>query len=100
MANLWDVTDKDIDRLSEDVLKRLHLDTSHVPHTETSRSSSRGNATGTKGGMTGLTVKMGQINLVEGISSVKAVALAREECKLKYLTGAAPVVYGLPMYLH
>ncbi|CAE6405783.1 unnamed protein product [Rhizoctonia solani] len=32
-------------------------------------------------------------------SVVQAVALAREVCKLKYLTGAAPVVYGIPFYL-
>ncbi|KAJ1311860.1 hypothetical protein OPQ81_010320 [Rhizoctonia solani] len=32
-------------------------------------------------------------------SVVQAVASAREVCKLKYLTGAAPVVYGIPFYL-
>ena len=34
-----------------------------------------------------------------GTSIVKALAEAREVCKLKYLTGAAPVVYGIPFYL-
>lgn len=34
-----------------------------------------------------------------GISVVAAVAQSRESCKLKYLTGAAPVVYGIPFYL-
>jgi separase len=33
------------------------------------------------------------------ISVVQAVASAREACKLKYLTGAAPVIYGIPFYL-
>ncbi|KAM6503193.1 cysteine peptidase C50 [Amanita muscaria] len=32
-------------------------------------------------------------------SVVTAVAQSREVCKLKYLTGAAPVVYGIPFYL-
>ena len=32
-------------------------------------------------------------------SIVRAVARARDSCKLKYLTGAAPVVYGIPFYL-
>lgn len=32
-------------------------------------------------------------------SIVAAVALSRDVCKLKYLTGAAPVVYGIPFYL-
>ena len=35
----------------------------------------------------------------EKVSVVRAVARARESCKLKYLTGAAPVVYGIPFYL-
>ena len=32
------------------------------------------------------------------ISVVAAVAKAREVCRLKYLTGAAAVVYGIPFY--
>ncbi len=32
-------------------------------------------------------------------SIVAAVAQSRELCKLKYLTGAASVVYGIPFYL-
>jgi separase len=35
----------------------------------------------------------------DGISIVRALAEAREVCKLKYITGAAPVVYGIPFYL-
>jgi separase len=27
------------------------------------------------------------------------VAQSRDACKLKYFTGAAPVVYGIPFYL-
>lgn len=92
VANLWDVTDKDIDRLSEDVLKHVHLDLAHVPALPSNTSASHG--------AEGLIAKMGAIQLTEGLSSVQAVAKARDECRLKYLTGAAPVVYGLPMYLH
>ena len=32
-------------------------------------------------------------------SIVRAVSESREACKLKYLTGAAPIVYGVPFYL-
>ena len=32
-------------------------------------------------------------------SIVAAVAGSRDVCKLKYLTGAAPIVYGIPFYL-
>lgn len=80
VANLWDVTDRDIDRLSEDVFKHLNLDSGHV-----STLSPTGN----------------RLKLpLSKMSTAEAVAKGREECKLKYLTGAAPVVYGLPMYLY
>nr|XP_019042993.1 hypothetical protein I302_08702 [Kwoniella bestiolae CBS 10118]OCF21923.1 hypothetical protein I302_08702 [Kwoniella bestiolae CBS 10118] len=78
-ANLWDVTDRDIDRLSSHVLKTLHLDSAHLPD-----SKSRPNT----------------LLPLSELSTVQAVNSARDECKLKYLTGAAPVVYGLPVWLH
>jgi separase len=79
VANLWDVTDRDIDRLSEAVFHKLHLDASHVPDVKAKT--------------------LGVMPLSE-MSTVQAVNASREDCKLKYLTGAAPVVYGLPVYLH
>ncbi len=33
------------------------------------------------------------------VSLSEAVMLARNACRLKYLTGAAPVVYGIPVHL-
>ncbi len=79
MANLWDVTDRDIDRLSEEVFKKLHLDAAHVPD----KSS-----------------KSPGLLPISSMSTVEAVNASRDACKLKYLTGAAPVVYGIPVYLH
>lgn len=70
MANLWDVTDRDIDKFTQGVFDRLHL------CADAMRGQKR-----------------------EGTSVVTAVARSRELCKLKYLTGAAPVVYGIPFYL-
>ena len=35
----------------------------------------------------------------EGKSIVEAVAAAREVCHLEYLIGAAPVVYGVPVWV-
>lgn len=67
LANLWDVTDKDIDKLAIDLLKRIGL---HPDPQSTSGSS---------------------INLTG------ALALARSSCQLKYLNGAAPIVYGIPV---
>ena len=76
VANLWDVTDRDIDRLAQAVFDDLRL------------------APGPVAGWADAEKPTG-----EGMSVVRAVARAREQCKLKYLTGAAPVVYGIPFYL-
>ncbi|KIY64248.1 hypothetical protein CYLTODRAFT_358669 [Cylindrobasidium torrendii FP15055 ss-10] len=73
VANLWDVTDRDIDKFSQAVFDKMHLDGEHVRRwTEDGENST---------------------------SVVEAVAQSRDVCKLKYLTGAAPVVYGIPFYL-
>lgn len=74
VANLWDVTDKDIDKLCQAVLNKMLLNGPDI---------ARQSATGTR----------------QSVSLVSAVAQSRDSCKLKYLTGAAPVVYGVPFYL-
>ncbi|OCH85114.1 hypothetical protein OBBRIDRAFT_891378 [Obba rivulosa] len=74
VANLWDVTDRDIDTFSQSVFDDLHLTPAGVKACEQGRRADTN-------------------------SVVAAVARARETCKLKYLTGAAPVVYGIPFYL-
>ena len=96
VANLWDVTDKDIDKLSESVFQNLRLDEQHVRNWEAS-SGVMPNARDTKTKKKGLDSNDGPA--FEGISIVAAVARSREACKLQYLTGAAPVVYGIPYYL-
>ncbi|KAI0360283.1 hypothetical protein OH77DRAFT_1393661 [Trametes cingulata] len=75
IANLWDVTDRDIDKFSQSVFDDLHLTPNAVKKWRADDSGS------------------------QKTSVVRAVAKARESCKLKYLTGAAPVVYGIPFYL-
>ncbi|RPD59511.1 hypothetical protein L227DRAFT_586688 [Lentinus tigrinus ALCF2SS1-6] len=75
VVNLWDVTDREIDKVSQAVFDDLHLTADPVKQWRVD-----GETTGK-------------------ISIVKAVARARDSCKLKYLTGAAPVVYGIPFYL-
>ena len=74
VANLWEVTDRDIDKFSQSVFDDLRLTADSVKHWSPEEQD---NST----------------------SVVKAVARARESCKLKYLTGAAPVIYGIPFYL-
>lgn len=75
IANLWDVTDRDIDKLTQAVFDKMRL-TPEARREKFSESDER-----------------------DGISIVRALAEAREVCKLKYITGAAPVVYGIPFYL-
>jgi separase len=75
VANLWDVTDKDIDKFSCAVFEKLHLSAAHLRESREGQQSLR------------------------TTSVVTAVAKSREVCKLQYLTGAAPVVYGIPFYL-
>jgi|TARA_X000000368_G_scaffold407550_1_gene387122 separase len=65
VANLWDVTDKDIDRFSS--------------------------------ALVGAWFKHADLPVYSTLSS--SVSLARTQCQLQFLTGAAPVVYGLPVSL-
>lgn len=74
VANLWDVTDRDIDKLAQAVFHKLRMDPINVQATSQGKQDHR-------------------------VSVVQAVAESRDVCKLKYLNGAAPVVYGIPFYL-
>lgn len=67
---LWNVTDRDIDRFAERLLR----------HTFRIYDLEDGN------------------NNIEKCASIaKAVALSRNICRLKYLNGSAPVIRGLPI---
>lgn len=67
VANLWDVTDKDIDKIAQNTFRLLGLD-SHAPAPP---------------------------SVSQTIAS--AVAQSRDVPLLKYLNGSAPVVYGVPV---
>ncbi|GJE92064.1 cysteine peptidase C50 [Phanerochaete sordida] len=75
VANLWDVTDRDIDKFSQAVFDKMHLTQDRVAKWTPKKHAE------------------------DATSIVAAVAQSRDVCKLKYLTGAAPVVYGIPFYL-
>ncbi|QLG71564.1 hypothetical protein HG535_0B06080 [Zygotorulaspora mrakii] len=70
LGNLWDVTDKDIDKFSESVFEKIGLMEKDLESAET---------------------------LEQGYTISSAIAQSREVCFLKYLNGAAPVAYGLPI---
>jgi separase len=76
VVNIWDVTDKSIDRFSQSVIEKIHLNKATLQNWSYDDLKKKGQC-----------------------SVVAAVASSRDECKLKYLTGAAPVVYGIPFYL-
>ncbi|GAA5874618.1 hypothetical protein JCM3774_004663 [Rhodotorula dairenensis] len=70
VANLWDVTDKDIDKFAWSVLRRTGI---APPEAPTSATPSP-------------------------VSLTTAVGQSRDVCNLRYLNGAAPVVYGIPVH--
>ncbi|KAG6813285.1 hypothetical protein H0H92_012440 [Tricholoma furcatifolium] len=73
VANLWDVTDRDIDKFSQAVFDKIGLTADRMKEWDQSDR--------------------------QHVSIVEAVGHSRDVCKLKYLTGAAPIVYGIPFYL-
>ena len=70
VATLWDVTDRDIDRLSEGVFKKLQLDPAHVrsPNTPAPKSSATSSVD--------ISIPFGEL------STAEAVAKSRDECKV------------------
>lgn len=70
VANLWDVTDKDIDKFAFSVFRKTGI---AEPEAASSSPSP------------------------PPLSLTAAVAQSRDVCNLRYLNGAAPVVYGIPV---
>ena len=68
VGNLWDVTDKDTDKLTMGIFEK-----------------------------TGLVQTEKSINGHSNLNVSEAIAQSRSQCNMKYLNGAAMVVYGLPM---
>ncbi|KAG0258711.1 hypothetical protein DFQ27_004497 [Actinomortierella ambigua] len=84
VANLWDVTDKDIDRFSKAMFTAWGLDNNRTTTTTTT---------------TATTISAEEPQQQQRLSIVEAVKVARGECRMPYLVGAAPVVYGIPCFL-
>eukprot|EP00127_Corallochytrium_limacisporum_P007135 Clim_evm8s243 gene=Clim_evmTU8s243 len=81
VGNLWDVTDRDLDRFC---LNLLHEWGSTVPAHPTECGTSSDNG-----------------GILEDVpmSLARACMTARQACKMLHLVGAAPVLYGVPMTL-
>ncbi|KAI5197719.1 hypothetical protein E4T38_07868 [Aureobasidium subglaciale] len=113
VATLWDVTDKDIDRFAVQMGEHWGLWSSapapspkelappktprkrgrSVPKTP-SKTPSR-----TPGGRSRSRLVMKDEDEDRKKSLVEAVMMSRDACNLRYLNGAATVVYGIPVYL-
>ena len=101
VGTLWDVTDKDIDRFAMKTFTEWGLLREDTVSKE---------GIGPKRCGRNVKVKAKAVNLssepVHGGAAPKrkvalgeAVANARSSCVLRYLNGAAPVIYGIPVVL-
>jgi len=115
-ANLWDVTDRDIDRLTQGLLEEwgvLSPLSASTSSTTDDRESSPyykldlllTNSNNNGGGDNNIYPKKGRHdskfvtkNTKLSLSLSQALVLARRRCKLKFLIGASTVIYGIPIY--
>ncbi|EXJ88219.1 hypothetical protein A1O1_05149 [Capronia coronata CBS 617.96] len=98
VGNLWDVTDRDIDRFAMKLMNEWGLIEADERASGVSATESKGKAPSKTGqGKTEREKRSGQTRGV--VSLDQAVAEARDECLLRYLNGAAPVMYGIPVFL-
>ncbi|KKZ63474.1 hypothetical protein EMCG_02205 [[Emmonsia] crescens] len=94
VATLWDVTDKDIDRFAQSTFEQWGLmDMAPVETNQSSRSK------GSKTMKPHLPSPRKQLQGSGPVGLDAAVANSRGACILRYLNGAAPVVYGVPVFL-
>ena len=93
LATLWDVTDKDIDRFSQIALEKWGLFKAFDPRDGTSPMKRSVKSKGKSNKTDVATERKLPLSLDE------AVVQARGSCILRYLNGAAPVVYGVPVFL-
>ncbi|KAJ3025875.1 UNVERIFIED_CONTAM: hypothetical protein HDU68_006547 [Siphonaria sp. JEL0065] len=107
VANLWDVTDRDIDRFSRNMFCEIGLTSDDMFPVQT-RSSKKSvvkqksildeDEEEDPNARKFYRDSVVDVSKVEGVLTLtEAVAKSRESCELGYLIGAAPVVYGVPV---
>ncbi|KAL9050367.1 MAG: hypothetical protein Q9162_006681 [Coniocarpon cinnabarinum] len=106
LGALWDITDGDLDVFSRSVLTQWGLlDSSAFQQDELngqhrSKTRRRGARTGKKRSKSDEEIEKGNGSSTPSFTSLsEACAVGRSNCYLKYLNGAAMVVYGVPVYL-
>ena len=97
VGNLWDVTDKDIDRLSMKCMRALFKRLHSQSQTKEGQQQTLGKYKNV-GKSTSKTQIMDENNNEnsQGVQPALALAISRSVCKMKMAVGAAPVMYGLP----
>jgi len=97
VGNLWDVTDRDIDRFALELMEDWGLlDLTNSAGAQLVKKAHK-NQDG-KAEDADRRARKGEKR--EPVSLDQAVANARDACWLKYLNGAAPVMYGVPILLN
>ena len=87
VGNLWDVTDRDIDRLTEQFLD------SWLKANDTTTTTTNGEKS-----ESGATHANRAVSLLGDQNSIcYHLNKARSACKMNYLNGSAPIVFGLPV---
>lgn len=102
LGSLWDVTDGDIDRFASNVLERWGLleGGTFAAHEAKSANGRKSKGRAARKLANSATSKNPESEADFGKMSLSdAVARSRGQCYLKYLNGAAMVVYGVPVYL-
>ena len=77
IGNLWDVTDRDIDRYCIELLERFFVSNAN--------------------GCVELDYQNNRNSNNTGSSLAQCVADARDACKMRYIVGCAPVCFGIPV---
>ncbi|KAL8388560.1 hypothetical protein RB595_009057 [Gaeumannomyces hyphopodioides] len=96
-GTLWDVTDRDIDRLAARALEEWGLvGAGTFPAEDKAKASSSPSSSSATGGAAAGGKSSSPSS---ALSLVQAVATARDVCRFRYLTAAAVCVYGIPVYL-
>ncbi|KAK8668366.1 hypothetical protein V6N13_105823 [Hibiscus sabdariffa] len=99
IANLWEVTDKDIDRFGKAVLNAWLRERTEVTDcSQCNQLEKEFEAMKIRGGRKGNAKRNGSLrNVCEHRPTIGSfVGMARDTCTLPFLNGAAPVCYGVP----
>ena len=91
---MWDVTDKDIDKLSMECMRIFFEPESS--NSSSGSSSGSENSHPVQNDRVSVPANMHGSNLNGFATLAQALATSRNICKLKNAVGSAPVMYGIP----